>query len=184
MELLALIGLLLFIWLIVGPFIALGRANAARRSAEALAANLLESNRLHAERLDHLLQRVANLEAEGKPDIVAASRPPLAALEPLVINEAPPAFAAQPVEAPPATLAEPLKTLPAAPAQPLLAAAKVLPPRSPPPLPPEPPRAVAAPSKPMNFEQFMGVKMFAWVGGLALFLGIVFFVKYAFERNL
>lgn len=30
----------------------------------------------------------------------------------------------------------------------------------------------------------MGVKLFAWVGGLALFLGIVFFVKYAFERNL
>ncbi len=30
----------------------------------------------------------------------------------------------------------------------------------------------------------MGVKMFAWVGGLALFLGVVFFVKYAFEHNL
>ena len=30
----------------------------------------------------------------------------------------------------------------------------------------------------------MGVKMFAWVGGLALFLGVVFFVKYSFEHNL
>jgi uncharacterized membrane protein len=30
----------------------------------------------------------------------------------------------------------------------------------------------------------MGAKLFAWIGGLALFLGVVFFVKYAFERNL
>ncbi len=30
----------------------------------------------------------------------------------------------------------------------------------------------------------MGVKGFAWVGGIALFLGIVFFVKYSFDNNL
>ena len=30
----------------------------------------------------------------------------------------------------------------------------------------------------------MGVKMFAWVGGLALFLGVAFFVKYSFDNNL
>lgn len=30
----------------------------------------------------------------------------------------------------------------------------------------------------------MGVKMFAWVGGLALFLGVAFFVKYSFEHDL
>ena len=30
----------------------------------------------------------------------------------------------------------------------------------------------------------MGAKMFAWVGGLALFLGVAFFVKYSFEHNL
>ncbi|MDB6172881.1 MAG: hypothetical protein JWL59_2192 [Chthoniobacteraceae bacterium] len=36
----------------------------------------------------------------------------------------------------------------------------------------------------INWEQFMGAKLFAWIGGLALFLGIVFFVKYSFERNL
>jgi len=30
----------------------------------------------------------------------------------------------------------------------------------------------------------MGVKLFAWVGGLALFLGVVFFVKYSFEHDL
>ena len=30
----------------------------------------------------------------------------------------------------------------------------------------------------------MGVKLFAWLGGFALFLGIVFLVKYSFENNL
>ena len=30
----------------------------------------------------------------------------------------------------------------------------------------------------------MGVKLFAWIGGLALFLGVAFFVKYSFENNL
>ncbi len=39
-------------------------------------------------------------------------------------------------------------------------------------------------SSPLSLEQFLGVKLFAWIGGLALFLGILFFVKYAFEQNL
>lgn len=34
-----------------------------------------------------------------------------------------------------------------------------------------------------NWEQFMGVRLFAWVGGLALFLGVAFFVRYSFEHN-
>jgi uncharacterized membrane protein len=54
-------------------------------------------------------------------------------------------------------------------------------PPTPPPIPRmEPP----TPSEPaINWEHFMGVKGLAWVAGLALFLGIVFFVKYSFERN-
>src|SRR5690349_12835458 len=34
-----------------------------------------------------------------------------------------------------------------------------------------------------NWESILGVKLFAWIGGFAFFLGIVFFVKYSFERN-
>jgi uncharacterized membrane protein len=52
-------------------------------------------------------------------------------------------------------------------------------PAAPPPLPPVPP-----PPTPFNWEAFMGVKLFAWLGGLALFLGVVFMVKYSFENNL
>jgi hypothetical protein len=37
---------------------------------------------------------------------------------------------------------------------------------------------------PINWEQFMGAKMFAWIGGLALFLGVGFFVKYSFDHDL
>jgi hypothetical protein len=35
----------------------------------------------------------------------------------------------------------------------------------------------------MNWEQFVGVKLLMWVGGLAAFLTVVFAVKYSFERN-
>lgn len=53
------------------------------------------------------------------------------------------------------------------------------------PSPPPIPRQEARPiPQPINWEQFMGAKMFAWIGGLALFLGVGFFVKYSFEHNL
>lgn len=44
-------------------------------------------------------------------------------------------------------------------------------------------RPAPAPTPSINFEQFMGAKLFAWVGGLALFLGILFFVKLSIERG-
>src|SRR5437870_1208218 len=50
----------------------------------------------------------------------------------------------------------------------------------------EPARAKPAitPKPSIDWEQFMGAKLFAWIGGLALFLGVAFFVKYSFEHNL
>lgn len=36
----------------------------------------------------------------------------------------------------------------------------------------------------IDWEKFLGVKLFAWIGGFALFLGIAFFIKFSFERNL
>jgi uncharacterized membrane protein len=46
------------------------------------------------------------------------------------------------------------------------------------------PPSPALPALNINWEQFMGVKLFAWIGGFALFLGVAFFIKYSFERNL
>jgi uncharacterized membrane protein len=52
----------------------------------------------------------------------------------------------------------------------------------------EPVGAATAPAasrvRGLNWEQFMGVKLFAWLGGFALFLGVAFFVKYSFEHDL
>ena len=58
------------------------------------------------------------------------------------------------------------------------------------PRPPSPPpartaEAPAAPSgPPINWEKFLGVQLFAWLGGFALFLGAAFFVKYSIDHNL
>lgn len=46
------------------------------------------------------------------------------------------------------------------------------------------PESSGRPAPKINWEQFMGVKGFAWIGGLALFLGVAFFVKYSFDNNL
>jgi uncharacterized membrane protein len=64
----------------------------------------------------------------------------------------------------------PAPTLPGKPAGP--------PPPATPPPPPRPARAA------IDWEAFFGVKLFAWIGGFVLFLGIVFLVKYSFENNL
>jgi len=45
------------------------------------------------------------------------------------------------------------------------------------------PTVAPKPHPAFNWESLLGVKLFAWIGGFALFLGIVFFVKYAFENN-
>ena len=36
----------------------------------------------------------------------------------------------------------------------------------------------------IDFEKFLGVTLFAWVGGLFLFLAVAFFIKHAFDKNL
>jgi uncharacterized membrane protein len=58
------------------------------------------------------------------------------------------------------------------------------PPPVPPPPPLVPPPPPPIPAKPFDWEAFFGVKLFAWIGGFVLFLGIVFLVKYSFDNNL
>jgi len=36
----------------------------------------------------------------------------------------------------------------------------------------------------ISWEQFAGIKLFAWIGGFAAFLGIIFFTKYAIDNNM
>jgi hypothetical protein len=61
---------------------------------------------------------------------------------------------------------------------------------APPPIPatPTPPKMAPAAPRPtapaINWEQFLGVKGFAYAAGLAFFLGIAFAIKYSFDHNL
>ncbi|HEV2096100.1 MAG TPA: hypothetical protein VGQ82_06315, partial [Chthoniobacterales bacterium] len=112
-----------------------------------------------AAELGKLTRRVTALEAT-EPTAAAASVIPRAAqpppLPPIPILPPPPP------PSPTAKLAEPAS------------------------FPAQTPPVAAAPSwlETIDWEAFMGVKMFAWLGGFVLFLGVVFLVKYSFERNL
>ena len=47
-----------------------------------------------------------------------------------------------------------------------------------------PPAPAATETAPLDWERFSGVKLAAWVGGVTLFLGSAFFVKYSIEEGL
>ncbi len=90
-----------------------------------------------------------------------------------------------------ATVPEPLAStapVPFSPPPPVKEAVVPIPPAIPPsperPPPPPVPQPPLPPAKPFDWEAFFGVKLFAWIGGFVLFLGIVFLVKYSFENNL
>ena len=152
MELLGFLVIGLVIAILVLPFVALAKANRAKRVVQDLA------------------RRVASLENELRslrPQTVSAAQTeaPAAVLKPTGEAVPPPSPAMTPV--PVVSKATP----------------------EPPPIPQEllKPSApqIARPTKPpIDWELFMGAKLFAWIGGLALFLGVAFFVKYSFERNL
>src|SRR6266571_5154152 len=152
MEFLGFLIIGFVIAILVLPFVALAKANRAKRGVADL-----------ARRLSSLENELRNL----RPQAVSAVQPeaPVMAPEPRV-------------EAVPS----PIPAMTSAPV-----VSKAMP--EPPPIPEEllKPSApqIARPTKPpIDWEQFMGAKLFAWIGGLALFLGIAFFVKYSFEHNL
>ena len=129
-------------------------------------------------RIEDLTSRLDALEREVFFLTVQKTSPQPAA--PPVEKAAP-----QPVPAPaPASPAPLRQTEP--PPEPAFIAPRMAPPVAPP--PPQPVPTAQRPPEPaepaINWEQFMGVKGFAWLGGFALFLGIVFFIKYSFDNNL
>ncbi len=167
-------GIVLLLLLILGAPLALAgwlvmRAIGAKNKIEEL------SRRLQA--LESELSRLKWEHADTKPDTAqtGATKPEVSP----VTAPAPPKPAAAP---------EPIFPQPFVP-QPVTAQTASTPPAAPaipPPVPAfaSPPPVSAKPEPAINWEQFMGVKGFAWVGGLALFLGVAFFVKYSFDNNL
>ena len=110
----------------------------------------------------------------AEPAQTLAVPPPVAVAglpEPTVAESSPPPIA--PAQLPPIAEPPPLKP-PAVPAWVV----------SPAPVAPEPePAPAASYFEWINWEQFMGAKLFAWLGGLAAFLGAAYFIRYSFEHN-
>ena len=189
MEVLALVLLVLLILVLVIPFIALTRASNARREVEELGFRLARLEQQLRER-EPAGRTVAENEQPGlaapglatAPDVPAEIFAELRAAR----DAASTAVTPEPVKVHP-TVSAPTTAGP--PPLPTLVAAK---PEAPfPPAPGAPAfsssdstETTAPPATPFNWEQFMGVRLFAWLGGFALFLAAAFFVKYSFDHDL
>src|SRR5688572_26592286 len=149
-------SLLIFILLCATVYLFLKWTETRERinSAEAR----LNSVEIHLERLRR---------AQAPPPAQPAEAPQPETVQPPEIATPPPIPSAPP----------PIPSIPRL--EPVIAAAA---------LPQEPLPGPAAEPEPafraVNWEKFLGVKLFAWVGGFALFLAVAFFVKYSFENNL
>src|SRR5216117_4342284 len=148
MEPLILLLIAFLILIVVLPFVAIAKANAAKRTVDDLLARLSSVE-------DDLgtLRQSASLVKPGAPVSPSpAIPPPLPVTAPAAVREAPKESEPPPI---PQALIDAKERQAAIPIRP-----------------------------PIDWEQFMGAKLFAWIGGLALFLGVAFFVKYSFEHNL
>lgn len=172
--------LLLLAWLIIGPIVALIKAGKARAQADE-----------QQQELRNLRQQVELLRQEV---FHQRQGPPVAGPAADAWEVPSPAATPEPAQRP--DLVPLLDALWATRREEPLADSGGPAPSAvePPPLPrsgwsPEPEAEESAapeepPGAPFSLEHFMGVKLFAWLGGVALFFGVIFFVKYAFENNL
>ncbi|RYD24248.1 MAG: DUF2339 domain-containing protein [Verrucomicrobiaceae bacterium] len=176
---------LFLIWLLIAPIVALVVARNAKARAEN-AEHALEKTKSRVEWLESELRQLK----EGNPSQAARTPTKIPA------KRETPEITPGPVKSTPlgailerasneARKADELRKSMAPPPLPEPVVRKKLvdwdgassPPAAPPPLPEEP-------QEPFSLEKFMGVKLFAWLGGVAMFFGVIFFVKYAFENNL
>lgn len=190
--------------------IALVRATTANDRLNAVNSQLQDQGQRHNQRLANLEARVASIPAgTSAPAVVPlpVSPPPVVTPaptsepEPLALNteqahplpiqtkpllaevetsaEAPPL----PLAAPPLVVAPPARSAAVPPPLPLARSAMAKPAPAQPPVlvsPPAPAKAKPA----INLELFLGARLFAWLGGLAMFLGVIYGVRHAFEHNL
>ena len=103
--------------------------------------------------------------AEARPAPTVIEKPPVAVPPPIVAPVTPPVPAVPPYQAN-------TETTPPSPSSP--------PRRVPPPLPPGPP---PAPAFAIDWEAFVGVKLFSAIAGIALVLAAIFFLRYSIEQG-
>ena len=165
---------LLWILVLIGIPLVLGlRSRVARLEADVAR---------QQQELQTLTERLRRLRREGVKDIEEepiVAKPPVAASPPPIgpTREAPPAPAAPPPPVAPPVPPVPVyqaktETPPPPPPRP--------PRREPPPLPPEPP---PAPAFAIDWEAFVGVKLFSAIAGIALVLAAIFFLRYSIEQG-
>src|SRR6266536_3421388 len=166
MEALVFLLLIVIAVCFVVPLIAIAKATGALRSVKDF------ETRLRSLEAELQMRRRPHGEPTTEQTFAAKEERETAEGEPFV----------SPAIAPPSQI-EPSSVPPPLPEEVITAATSGAPPE-----PSQPPTAKPPAPKPsppaINWEQFMGAKLFAWIGGLALFLGVAFFVKYSFEHNL
>ncbi|WP_158277539.1 DUF2339 domain-containing protein [Opitutus sp. ER46] len=180
-PLVALVVLVLALAFVAFPVWAIIRILALGRENDALARRLLalESD---LDTLRRSSRPVISSAPTATPSAVAPAPAPARVVSP-------PSIAVTPSPLPPATASTPSAAAPLPP--PLLPAAasrapvgSASPSRPVESLAETPEPAGAVPAARRNWEQFMGAKFFAWLGGLAALLALAFFVKYSFEHEL
>jgi len=120
------------------------------------------------------LKAAAPVEArESEPPLVQVSSPAPSAPRAARVEALPPPL--PPMISPATAVAAKLEAVEPKPAETLSVSAPIAP-SAPPPLLPPPPSQI-------NWEQFLGVKLFMWVGGFALFLAVAFALKYSFDQG-
>ena len=155
--------LTLIVLIIVLPIASFVRASNASRQSEQ---SIIEIVRLKL-RIDSLEQAIKHLKQPEEPaDLNVVAIPNSAPIQP-------PTMAVATEHTPP-----PLPKLP----PPILAVEQTAPPLPPPLAEKNPP--VPSASTVLDLERFMGIKLFAWAGGLLLFVSVALFLKYAIEQNL
>ena len=120
--------------------------------------------------ITRLTQRITTLELQKQESKPSALAPEEVApvTSPAAAAPVPPPMPTAATPSPPSSVPPPLPWEPATGDR-----------RATPPVPPAKPAAAA-----IDWESFLGVKLFAWLGGFVLFLGVVFLVKYSFDNNL
>ncbi|HVZ63811.1 MAG TPA: DUF2339 domain-containing protein [Lacunisphaera sp.] len=179
-ALLILLALYLFAVLVVLPIWVFVKFGEHQRTLDALYAEI--------EQLRDEIQRFRPSTASPPP--ATPSAPESAPARPASLT--PPTVVAAAISPPPAIIAAvPPATVPSPSvgeeeAPPVLAPETTVAPPRPVVVPPvyTPPPREPGWLESINWEQFMGAKLFAWLGGLALFLGVAFFVKYSFDHDL
>ena len=200
-----LIILFLVLVLVILPIWAIVKIVALGRQSDDLAHQLYSLESEVRDLRQQLAARpVREAAAPAAPAPVApAPRAPVVAAPALAVAAPPVIAAPAPAPAPiappaPAPAPEPRRVAETLPPPPVAAPPPLLPPALPPQAfarvpelppafaarPPAPPAPAEPAAPPINWEQFMGAKLFAWLGGLAALLAVGFFLKYSFDHDL